>query len=65
MTVGGVVVAIAIFTVAAILGAGLYTLWAGGEVSRNWSNRLMRIRVLAQFVAILIIMAVLYITGKH
>jgi len=62
---GGVVVAIAIFVVALILGAGLYTLWVGGEVSRTWSNRLMRIRVLAQFVAILIIMAVLYISGKH
>ncbi|HVT24333.1 MAG TPA: twin transmembrane helix small protein [Rhizomicrobium sp.] len=62
---GGVVVAIAIFVVALILAAGLYTLWVGGEVSRTWSNRLMRIRVLAQFIAILIIMAVLYISGKH
>jgi len=62
---GGIVVAIAIFAVALILGAGLYTLWVGGDVSRTWSNRLMRIRVLAQFIAILIIMAVLYITGKH
>ena len=62
---GGVVVAIAIFAVALILCAGLYTRWVGGEVSRTWSNRLMRIRVLAQFIAILIIMAVLYISGKH
>lgn len=62
---GGIVVAIAIFAVALILGAGLYTLWVGGDVSRTWSNRLMRICVLAQFVAILIIMAVLYISGKH
>ena len=62
---GGVVVAIAIFFVALILGAGLYTLWAGGDVARTWSNRLMRMRVLAQFIAILIIMAVLYFTGKH
>jgi membrane protein implicated in regulation of membrane protease activity len=62
---GGVVVAIAIFVLALILGAGLYTLWVGGDVARTWSNRLMRIRVLAQFIAILIIMAVLYISGKH
>lgn len=39
---GGIVVAIAIFAVALILGAGLYTLWVGGDVSRTWSNRLMR-----------------------
>ena len=42
--------------VAIVLVLGLYTLWIGGETSRNWSNRLMRIRVLAQFVAVLIIL---------
>ena len=47
-----------------ILFAGLYTLWAGGEVSRNWSNRLMRMRVVAQAVAVLIILAVLYFSGR-
>lgn len=59
-----IVVAIAICAVGLILLAGLYTLWAGGNVSKNWSNRLMRIRVLAQFVAIIIIMAVLYFTTR-
>jgi hypothetical protein len=34
-------------------------------VSRNWSNRLMRIRVLAQLVAVLIILAVLYFSGRY
>lgn len=62
---GKVVVGIAVAVVACILTAGLYTLWAGGDVARTWSNRLMRIRVLAQFVAILIIMTVLYITRRH
>ncbi len=57
---GKIVVAIALFAVALILVAGLYTLFKGGDVSRSWSNRLMRMRVLAQFVAILIIMTVLY-----
>jgi hypothetical protein len=62
---GKFIVAIAVALVACILMAGLYTLWAGGDVARSWSNRLMRIRVLAQFVAILIIMAVLYATSRH
>ena len=62
---GKLAVAIAIALVAAILIAGLYTLWAGGDVSRTWSNRLMRMRVLAQFIAILIIMLVLYVAGRH
>ena len=62
---GKIAVALAVLLVAAILVAGLYTLWAGGEVSRTWSNRLMRMRVLAQFIAILVIMLVLYIAGRH
>jgi hypothetical protein len=62
---GKVIVAVAIGFVAVILMGGLYTLWKGGDTARTWSNRLMRIRVLAQFIAILIIMAVLYLTGKH
>lgn len=57
---GKVIVGIAIALVASVLMAGLFTLWKGGAVAANWSNRLMRLRVLAQFVAIIIIMAVLY-----
>jgi hypothetical protein len=62
---GKTIIAIAIVFVALILLAGLYTLWKGGDVSRSWSNRLMRMRVLAQFVAIIIIMTVLYFTSQH
>jgi hypothetical protein len=62
---GKLVVAIAISVVGLILLAGLYTMWVGGDVSRTWSNRLMRIRVLVQFIAIIIIMAVLYFTSSH
>jgi len=62
---GKIVVAVAVGFVVCILLAGIYTLWVGGEVSRSWSNRLMRIRVLAQFVAIIIIMTVLYFTSHH
>jgi hypothetical protein len=62
---GKLVVAIAISVVGLILLAGLYTMWVGGDVSRTWSNRLMRFRVLAQFIAIIIIMTVLYFTSRH
>jgi hypothetical protein len=62
---GKIAVAVAIGVVFAVLIAGLYTLWKGGEVSATWSNRLMRVRVLAQFIAILIIMAVLWLSGHH
>jgi hypothetical protein len=62
---GKVAVGIAIALVAGILLAGLYTLWRGGDVAATWSNRLMRMRVLAQVIAIIIIMFVLYAVGKH
>jgi hypothetical protein len=60
---GKIVVAVALFAVSLVLIAGLYTLFKGGDVSRSWSNRLMRLRVLAQFTAILVIIAVAYFTG--
>jgi hypothetical protein len=62
---GKIIVAIAIGSVFAVLCLGLWTLWKGGEVAASWSNKLMRIRVLAQFVAILIILAVLYFGQNH
>jgi hypothetical protein len=62
---GKVVVAIALAVVVVVLLLGLYTLWLGGPAARSWSNRLMRIRVLAQFIAIIIIMTVLYFSQNH
>lgn len=57
---GKILIGVAIAVVASILVAGLYTLFRGGDVAASWSNRLMRLRVLAQFIAIVLIMAVLY-----
>jgi hypothetical protein len=62
---GHIIVGIAIGVVALVLIAGLYTLFKGGDISRSWSNKLMRVRVVAQFVAILVIMAVFYFTGHR
>ena len=40
-----------------VLIAGIYTLFRGGDFGRSWSNKLMRLRVLAQFIAILVLLA--------
>lgn len=45
------------------LCAGIYALFRGGQFGRTWSNRLMRARVLFQFVAILIIVAGFWLKG--
>jgi len=61
---GSFLVAIAIAIVFVVLCLGLFTLMKGGKTGRTWSNKLMRIRVLAQFVAIVIIMVVLYMAQR-
>jgi hypothetical protein len=39
------------------LAVGLYALFRGGDFGRSWSNKLMRLRVLLQFIAILVLVA--------
>jgi len=51
-------VALACSAVAAVLMMGLYNTWRGGDP--NLSQRLMRWRIGLQFVAIVIIMGVLF-----
>ena len=62
---GPVLVIVALGVVVAILLAGLFVMAIGGDVSKKWSNRLMRYRVLAQAVAILIVLAVVYFSMQH
>lgn len=54
---------IAMGIVLMILVAGIYALFRGGEFGRSWSNRLMRLRVLVQFIAVLIIVAIFWLRG--
>jgi hypoxia induced protein len=63
--IGKIIVGLALAVVAVILFAGIGTMWVGGERAEKWSNRLMRYRVLAQAVAIAIILLVLYSTSQH
>jgi hypothetical protein len=64
MSAGSVIVLAATLVVALILGFGLYGLFRGGDFSRTWSNKLMRLRIIAQLVAIIVILAVLWLTGR-
>jgi Hypoxia induced protein conserved region len=56
--IGNALVAVAVFAVFAVLVAGLINMLRGG--SPNLSQRLMRWRVGLQFLAILIIIGVLF-----
>jgi hypothetical protein len=55
-------VPIAIGAVAVVLVLGLFNMMRGG--SPNTSQRLMRMRVLLQFVAIVVIMATIWMMGR-
>ena len=43
-----------------VLVLGLGTLFKGGETSKKYSNKLMQLRVLIQFVAILVLVGFAY-----
>ncbi len=51
---------VAVGAVFVVLCLGLYSLYRGGDYARTHSNRLMRLRVLLQFIAIVVLMGVLY-----
>lgn len=57
-----VLLVISLIAVAATLALGFYALFRGGDFGRAWSNRLMRLRVLLQFTAILILAAVFWLS---
>ena len=60
-----VLVPVALLAVLGALLFGIYTLFRGGEFGRSYSNKLMRLRVVLQFVAILVLCAAVWWRGRH
>lgn len=46
----------ALAAVATVLALGIYALFRGGDFGRSWSNKLMRLRVLTQAIAVAVLM---------
>ena len=46
--------------VAIVLVMGIYTLFKGGNTSKKYSNKLMQLRVLLQFIAIIVLVLLAY-----
>ena len=46
--------------VAIVLLMGIFTLFKGGSTSKKYSNKLMQLRVLLQFIAIIILVLMAY-----
>ena len=49
-----------LISVAVVLVLGIGTLFKGGETSKKYSNKLMQLRVLLQFIAIIALVAFAY-----
>ena len=49
-----------LMAVAVVLVLGIGTLFKGGETSKKYSNKLMQMRVLLQFVAIIVLIVFAY-----
>ncbi|MGB7318469.1 MAG: twin transmembrane helix small protein [Planktotalea sp.] len=55
-----IIMIIAMFVVVGILLVGIGGFAKGGDFNRKHANRIMRYRIYAQFVAVLLILAVVY-----
>ena len=49
-----------LIVVAVVLVLGIGTLFKGGETSKKYSNKLMQLRVLLQFIAIVVLVCFAY-----
>ena len=56
-TLFAVLVPAALLAVLSALGFGLFALFRGGDFGRSYSNKLMRLRVVLQFIAIIVLVA--------
>lgn len=57
MDIFSVLIFVALAAVSITLAAGIYSLFRGGDFGRSYSNKLMRLRVLLQFIAVVILVA--------
>ena len=59
-----ILVPAALAAVLIALGAGLYALLRGGAFGRSYSNKLMRLRGVLQFIAIIVLVAAVFVHGR-
>ena len=55
----------ALVAVTAVLGLGIYALFRGGDFGRSYSNKLMRLRVLMQAIAIAVLVTAVWWRTRH
>jgi len=58
------IIPLALLSVAVVLGLGIFSLAKGGEFSAKNSNKLMRLRVTLQAVAVALLMLFVWLLGR-
>ena len=65
MEIFDILILVAIAAVTITLGFGVYTLYRGGDFARSNSNKLMRLRIVQQAVAVLLLMGGMWWKATH
>jgi hypothetical protein len=63
-TLFDILIPLSLFAVVVVLFFGIYALFRGGDFGRSYSNKLMRLRVLMQFIAVLVLVAA-FVWNRH
>ena len=59
-----IIVAIACLAVVVVLLVGVGTFARGGEFNRKYANKIMQFRLLAQFIAVVLIVLFVWLSGR-
>ena len=60
-----ILIPLSLLAVLVTLGFGIYALFRGGDFGRSYSNKLMRLRVVMQALAIVVLMGAVWWRAKH
>lgn len=63
-TLFDILIPICLLAVVVVLFIGIYALFRGGDFGRSYSNKLMRLRVLMQFIAVMVLVAA-FVWNRH
>ena len=64
MSFGQIIVLIALLITLGILLTGVIGMAMGGEFNQKYGNKLMRMRVIAQFTALMLMLLLAFLSGK-
>lgn len=60
-----VLIPLSLLAVTVTLGVGIYSLFRGGDFGRSYSNKLMRLRVVLQAIAVAILVTAAWWRARH